>query len=202
MNLGLYENYLALLAKGRRKEAGLLLDAFLQSFSAFEEREHWTRSFLKTHTYGKRVRHELYAELIFPVLLAGSQRRDALSLYWLAGTSQNLYRARRLHEQIQFRGEISLLKEAYAVDPSSSEVREALLRSLLDYFRHAAHEWPAGILWGMDGATLDQCKEIVSEVTFSRELDRECVHTLSIDEFESKLKQYQDRLNSGSASMR
>src|SRR5262245_37883430 len=27
-----------------------------------------------------------------------------------------------------------------------------------------------GILWLMDGATLDQCKEIMSEVTFSREL--------------------------------
>jgi hypothetical protein len=176
-----------------------LLDAFLQSFSTFEEREQWTRSFLKTHAYGKRVRHELYAEVIFPVLLAGSQRKDAWSLYWLAGTSQDLYRARRLHEQIQFRGEISLLKEAYALDPSSSEVRKALLKSLMDYFRYAAHEWPTCILWGMDGATRDQFNDMMSEVTFSRELDRECVHTLSIDEFESKLKQYQDRLISGSA---
>jgi hypothetical protein len=49
----------------------------------------------------------------------------------------------------------------------------------------------------MDGATLDECNEIMTEVTFSRELDRECVHALSIDEFESKLKQYQDRLISG-----
>ena len=81
-------------------------------------------------------------------------------------------------------------------------MREALLEGLLGYFRHAAHEWPACIQRGMDAATLDQCNEIMSEVTFSRELDREGVHTLSLDEFESKLKQYQERLISGSASMR
>jgi len=99
-----------LLAGGRREDAGLMLDAFLRSFKTSEQREQWPRRFLKTHTYGAKVRHEVYAELIFPVLLAGSKRGDAWSLYWLAGTSQNLYRARGLHEQITFKGEIGLLK--------------------------------------------------------------------------------------------
>jgi hypothetical protein len=75
-----------------------------------------------------------------------------------------------------------------------------LLKSLLHYFDHASHEWPAGILWGMNGATLDQCNEIMSEVTFARELDRECAYALSIDEFESMLKQYQQRLVSDPGS--
>jgi hypothetical protein len=160
MNSALYEGYFTLLAEGRRKDAGVMLDAFLRSFNTSEEREQWTHAFLKTHTYGATVRHEIYAEIIFPVLLAGSKRNDAWSLYWLAGTSQNLYRARGLHEQIRFKGEIGPLKDAYTIDRTSIEVREALLKSLLDYFRHAGHEWPAGILWGMNGATLDQCDEI------------------------------------------
>jgi hypothetical protein len=46
----------------------------------------------------------------------------------------------------------------------------------------------------MDGATLDQCNEIMSAVTLARELDREGSYALLIDEFESKLKQYQERL--------
>ena len=198
MNSALYEDYLARLAEGRRKDAGVMLDAFLRSFNSAEEREQWTRTFLRTRTYGARVRHEIYAELIFPVLLAGSKRNDAWSLYWLAGTCQNLYTARRLHEQIKFKDKISLLKEAYAIDRNSSEVCEALLKSLLDYFCHASHEWPAGILWGNDGATLDQCNEIMSEVTLARELDRECAYALPIGEFESKFKQYQERLISHS----
>jgi hypothetical protein len=101
MNSALYEGYLASLAEGRRKDAGSMLDAFLRSFNTFEEREQWTHTFLRTHTYGERVRHEIYAEIIFPVLLTGSDRNDAWSLYWLAGTIQNLYRARGLYELIR-----------------------------------------------------------------------------------------------------
>ena len=44
-----------------------------------------------------------------------------------------------------------------------------------------------------DGATLDQCNEIMSEVALGRELDYE-FYALPIDEFESRLKQYQERL--------
>jgi hypothetical protein len=73
------------------------------------------------------------------------------------------------------------------------------LKSLLDFFCYASHEWPAGILWGSDGAILDQCNEIMSEVTLARGLDRECAYASSIDEFESKLKQYQERLTGGPA---
>jgi hypothetical protein len=194
MNPALYEDYWALLAAGRRNEARSSLNAFIQSFRTFEEREQWTRAFLATHAYGERVRHEIYAEVIFPVLLAGSRRKDAWSLFWLAGTSENLSRMRRLHEQIDFKGELAFLKEAYAADRSFSEVRKRLLKHLLNYFVYAGHEWPAGILWGLDGATVDQCAELMSEVILARELDRECAHTASIDEFESMLKQYQERL--------
>jgi hypothetical protein len=197
MNSALYGNYLARLAEGRRKDAGLMLDAFLRSFNSSEEREQWTRTFLTTHTYGARVRHELYAELIFPVLLAGSTRNDAWSFYWLAGTCQNLYSARGLYALIKFKRKTDLLKDAYAIDRTSTEVCRALLKSLLDDFAYASHEWPASILWSVNGATLNQCTEIMSEVALARELDRECAYALSIDEFESKVKQYKKRLMSG-----
>jgi len=187
---------LARLAEGRRKDAAVMLDAFLRSFNSSAEREQWTRTYLNTHTYGARVRHEIYAELIFPVLLAGSKRNDAWSLYWLAGTCQNLYSAHRLYALIKFKGKTDLLKEAYAIDRTSTEVRQALLKSLLDDFAYASHEWPAGILWSMNGATLEQCNEFMSEVTLARELDRESTYASSIDEFESKVKQYKKRLMS------
>jgi hypothetical protein len=151
---------------------------------------------LKAHTYGARIRHEIYAEIIFPLLFAGSKRNDAWSLYWLAGTCQNLYSAHRLYELIAFKSKTDLLKDAYAIDRASTEVREALLKSLLDDFAYASHEWPAAILWSMNGATLDQFTEIMSEVALARELDCECVYALSIDEFESKVKQCKERLMS------
>jgi hypothetical protein len=36
--------------------------------------------------------------------------------------------------------------------------------------------------WGNDGATLDQCNEIMSEVTLARELDPECAYALDAKE--------------------
>lgn len=194
MNLALYEGYLTRLAEGRRNDAKLMLDAFIRSFNSSEEREQWTRTFLQTHIYGAKIRHEVYADLVFPVLLAGSTRNEAWSLYWLAGTIQNLYSAHKLYESIKFKGKTDLLKDAYAIDRTSTEVSEALLKSLLDDFAYASHEWPAGILWSVNGATLDQCTEIMSEVALARELDRNCAYALAIDEFESQVKQYEERL--------
>jgi hypothetical protein len=123
MNSALYEGYLALLAEGRRKDAALILREFLRSFNSYEERELWSHTFLKNHAYGAGVRHEVYAEVIFPILLAGSKHTDAWSLYWLAGTSQNLYTAGGLHEQIKCKTELGLLKDAYAIDPGGRPLR-------------------------------------------------------------------------------
>ena len=198
MDLHLYEEYARLLAAGCRKEAAVVLRAFIQAFNSFSEREQWTGAFLRTHAFGAKIRHELYAEVIFPVLLAGSKRKDAWSLYWLAGTSQNLYGARQLHEQVGFKDATQLLKDAFAVDPNSISVRLALLDSLLSRFAHAAHEWPRGILWGMDGATLEQCNELMREVSLARELDGDRSRATLIDEFERKLHQYRGLLISRS----
>jgi hypothetical protein len=41
----------------------------------------------------------------------------------------------------------------------------------LDGFEYSEHEWPAGILYGMNGANLEQCQEIASAVTEARALD-------------------------------
>ena len=171
MNSALYEGYLA-------------------------EREQWTRTFLKTHTYGARVRHEIYAELIFPVLLAGSKRNDAWSLYWLAGTCQNLYSAHSLYELIKFKRKTDLLKDAYAIDRASTEVREALLKVCWMISLTPAMSGRQLYYGALNGLHPTSVSKIMSEVAFARELDREYAYALSIDEFESKVKQYKERLMS------
>jgi hypothetical protein len=79
--------------RGLRKEAKLSICQFVESFTDFAEMEAWTRKFLSTFKGGKRIRHELYERIIFPVLLAGHDRLDPWSIYWLAETAQNLYSA-------------------------------------------------------------------------------------------------------------
>ena len=190
MDLPWYDKYEELLAEGRRAEAKEVLRKFLKRFGGFEDREQWTRAFLSRHAFGQKIRHEVYSELIFPVIFEGSKSKDAWSLFWLGGTSQNLYSARRLHAQVGFKTELQFLRIAYEADASSTRIRSALLRSLLDSFGHAAHEWPAGILWGMDGATPEQCKMLLCDVALARELNQGHLSAASIDDFEHKVLSY------------
>ena len=196
-----YDRFLAAAAAGRKQQAAQNVAAFVASFASDVERETWTREFLASHAYGKRVRHEIYARVVFPVLLAGASRGDPWSLYWLAGTAQNHYSDQRLGERLSFKTELDLLKDAYAIEPGQDEVRRVLLAAVLAFFAHADHEWPAVILWGMDGATPAQCDGLLKEIHFARTLDAKGNYGELIGEFESKVRAYQERLlQDGSAS--
>ena len=200
MDLDLYNKFLAAAAIGCKRDAAQAVAAFVASFAGDAERESWTREFLATHTYSARVRHEIYAEVIFPVLIDGASHGDAWSLYWLAGTAQNHYSDRRLSERIGFRTELGLLKEAYAIQPEQDEVRRALLTAVLAFLDHATHEWPAVILWGMDGATPTQCNEILEEINLTRTLDVDGANGTLIEDIDSKVRAYQElRLQNHSA---
>lgn len=182
-------------SKGLKKQAKAAVQQFVACFESFDEKEAWTRSFLKQHEYGGGVRYEIYANIIFPVLLDGLHRQDAWSVYWLAGTAQNHYSDARLHAKLGHQSELQLIKAAYSLDPGKPEIRVALLSNLISFFNYAVHEWPSGILWGMDGATVSECNVIQEEIDFARTLDGEQRHTEFLDDFQDKLKIYLERIS-------
>src|SRR5690348_5477105 len=152
MDAELYQQYIALKNVGKKAQAKAVLERFLASFGSGEEKEQWVRAFLESGDFGYRIRHEIYEQLVFPVLLKGYHAKDPWSLLWLAKTDQNLYSARWLHSQVDFKSEYQLLKELYEITPDEM-TRNQLLRSNLTWFEYCQHEWPAGILYGMDGAS-------------------------------------------------
>ncbi len=200
MDLSSYEEFERLSNAGLRRQAVPYLKAFLASFKDESEREQWTVSFLATHTYGSKMRHEVFEDVVFPVLLAGWQRKDVWSMYWLAGTSQNLYSAKQLWKKYDYPSEFGFLMEAIAIDPDHVDVRAALLNVLLDQMNYAEHEWPAAILSGNEGASLDDCANFAERISLARELDEGISNAGFIDEFERKLRIYQERLFERGAS--
>ena len=194
MDEALYREFVELSATGRKTEARERLNRFLNSFESFEEKQRWTREFLKRGEFGHRIRHEIYSEVIFPVLEHGLHEGDSECIVWLARTSQNLHDARELHQRIGFLSESMLLRRAFAMRPQDGELKRLLLRRLLEWLSYCEHEWPLGILYGNNGATLAECEEIALEVSFGRELDSQGEHASFFDEFEIKLEHYQERL--------
>ena len=195
MNAERYQQYLALKDAGKKEQAKAILDSFLASFESDEEKEQWVRAFLESGDFDHRIRHEIYEQLVFPVLLKGYHANDPWSLLWLAKTQQNLYSAQWLHSQVDSKSPYELLREAYAIAPDEA-IRKELLRTDLEGYAYCEHEWPAGILYeGGRGASIEQCDDLLKEIEFTRTLDKEGRHKLYLDSFEAKVIEYRARLS-------
>ncbi|HYF63470.1 MAG TPA: hypothetical protein VD886_11695 [Herpetosiphonaceae bacterium] len=193
MDVSQYAAFLALRDRGDKAGAAAAVSAFIASFGSFDERYDWVADFLEREFGGGKMRHEIYRDLVFPVLLAGYRRRDAWAVAWLARTCQNLYACRECRGLIGDTTEYALWLEAYRLRPDG-ETRAALLKQQIAWFRFSEHEWPRGILYGMNGATPAQCAEILAEVGFARELDTNGECTRFLDAYERKVRDYQGRL--------
>lgn len=193
-NLQLYEAFEQQLSAGRRKEAAQAITRFVQSFSGLDEKRQWTEAFLSGWKGSHKIRHELYEQVIFPALLDSYQRSELWGIRWLARTARNLYQASALWEQIDRKSEYQLLDQLLSITPHDAEARAELLAVQIDWLRHCGHEWPSGILYGNDGATLRQCAEIEQAVTKARALDLCRNYSAFLTEFEAKLDEYVSRL--------
>lgn len=184
----LYQEFLSKkhLNKERAKTA---LSEFIASFADQQEKAEWARWFLEKEDFG----HEIYREIIFPFLVGGYKNGDAWAILHLARTINNLASENDLHSQINFASSTELLKQSYALAPNE-EVRDEILRSDLQFYAYSAHEWPVGILWGHNGATIEQCQQLIDEVRWTRTLDKEGTYKIALDDYENKVREYQQRL--------
>jgi hypothetical protein len=57
------------------------------------------------------------------------------------------------------------------------------------------HEWPGGILFGTDGATRQECDQILQEVEYAKKLDLGARHSIFLSIFEARVLEYIDRLS-------
>lgn len=196
MDATLFEKYTELNAVGRKSEAKAAMVQFVASFASLGEKQAWSRDHLQSLEIngGGRVRHELYEGVIFPALLEGYRRNDAWSLFWLAKTIQNLFSAQQLHKLVDRKSDLDLLMQAFALDEGSTEIRDALLRRLVSEFEYCEHEWPSGILYGLDGATPVECDLLMDELSLARKLDTEGRFAGFLWRFERRLELYRARL--------
>ncbi len=194
MNTKHFDAYVNAKDLGKKGQARLFLEQFVESFSTFEEKVEWTKWYLENSTFGHTIRHEIYENVVFPVLLDGYHRGDTWSLRWLVKTDQNMNKADHLGKQIDHKSALLMLKELYVSNPEDEETRSLLLERQIDWFQFSVHEWPAGILNGMDGATEEDCREILKDVETARTLDKENRYTDFLDDYETKVREYQHRI--------
>ncbi|MBQ4837100.1 hypothetical protein [Pseudoalteromonas luteoviolacea] len=133
--------------------------------------------------------------LVYPTLKRGFEVGDYDSTLWLGKLIQNIYQTKGLFEELGSLVEMDFYKRCHEIDPENNQGNGLLLGSLLNWFSYCEHEWPAGILYGNDGASIEQCEEIRNEVKFALSLVTEQADIDFIEQFLEKLVQYETRLS-------
>lgn len=192
MNSEHYQNFLRFQSLGQKNKATKSLRDFISSFESIEEIDNWVWANLAdlSSNSNARVRHEIFHELIYPVLKSGYNKGDFTSTLWLAKLIQNVYQMAKIHEELVGVSEMELLRKCHTLEPENNEVRLLLLECIVKVLQYSEHEWPRGILYSHDGATLEQCEEIAEEIELALRLDKEYQYTCFIKQFTKKLDQY------------
>lgn len=197
MKIEYYKKFEDELNKGLKKQAASSVKKFVESFENVNEIQAWVWEYLSElpkDSYGN-IRHELFTGLIYPVLKDGYDRTDLECTLWLGKLIQNVYKDKNIHKELGYPSDLLLYRKCYEIDPENHENNGYLLRSIFSWLSHCEHEWPSGILYGMDGATLEQCKEIREEVAFARSLTDSKSDLDYLEQFLEKLAEYEKRLN-------
>lgn len=197
MNIEHYNEFIRFQEKGLKKQATESVRAFISSFMDDKEVQDWVWSYLpelKTNQHS-RIRHETFVELVYPVLNRGYQAEEYKPTLWLGKLIQNIYQAPKLHEELNHITDNQLYRKCFKLNSEDNEVRSLLLQNIVQWLDYCIHEWPSGILYGNDGATLKQCQEIREEVEFAKKLDANKEYSDFFSDFEDMLIQYESRLN-------
>ncbi len=183
---------------GLKKKAKKTLDQFISSFLSFDEKKKWAESvisrFIKEDC---KIRHELFEQIIFPVLYEGYKEKEFEATFRLSQLTQNMYQSKKAQELL---GDITaeqLLIQCSKIDPSNEVVRKKRLHLGLNWLDFSVHEWPSGILYGMNGATLAQCEEIEYSLAELIELDKANEYEEEFASYREKLDEYKKRISRG-----
>jgi hypothetical protein len=164
----LWQTYIDAERKGIRADALRALAAAVDALLELprDERHSWVlrvASDFAGDNCGFPLRTPLFRKVILPELAAGTLAGEPSCARLLAHFDQFLLRVGpgecALPEALCSRR--GLLAEALRLEPSDSRARAALVEWDARYLVYTLHELPSGVLYGHDGASVDQCEELL-----------------------------------------
>lgn len=147
------------------------------------------------------VRFPLFRRVLVPALSQGLRSGEPGCARWLA-SFVSLFAGEHADELTpDLQNPVALLKEALRLDPTDDCARRRLVDLRAARLRYTLHELPAGVLFGHDGATAEQCdelRELLEE--FERDVSatsQEARFTALIEDCKYHFRAYGDYRRSG-----
>ncbi len=173
----LWNEYLDAENRGTRKLKLGSLDRFICSLLDLpkETWTDWAITFCLLHETGETsipIRQQLFATVLFPAMMHSWKSGTAGSLRLLAGFFDQIYRCesciREIPEELQ--SPELLLREELRLNPNDKRTGLMLVSCMAGYVVHTLHELPDGVLYGMDGASISECAELIEYIIEFQEL--------------------------------
>ena len=109
------------------------------------------------------IRQPLYKNLIYPVLSERVTKNDLKSIKVLLQLDQHLLNYQRYTKDTQYSSFI-LLEKGLSISSDDIELLGFYESKTREYFNYTLHEIPSGVLYGINGATIAECDELINEV--------------------------------------
>lgn len=127
-------------------------------------RHEWAKgvaAFVSDHGGDTPIRFPLFRRVLLPVLVEGVRCGEPGYARWLASFEPLLVNSREPQLPPNLQTAMGLLAEAVRVDPDDVLARGRLIEKQASYLEYSLHELPAGVLYGMNGATPEQCEQLL-----------------------------------------
>ena len=162
----LWEAYLAAEDDRIREVTMPALDRFIEAVLAHDPAvwHAWGRDLAIGVSDGQLdvpVRFPLFRRVVLPALAEGVVRGIAHCARALASFESLLANTPEVPLPEPLQSAVELLREALARDPADRLARERLVERWQGYLEYTLHELPAGVLYGRDGATIQECGELL-----------------------------------------
>jgi hypothetical protein len=109
------------------------------------------------------IRQQLFRHLIYPILSKQVEQNDIIAIKGLLRLDQLLISYRGYTKDAKYSSWI-LLEKGLSISPDDRELLELSESNTRNYLISTLHELPSGILYGTNGANIEECEELIEEI--------------------------------------
>ncbi|MCF1716850.1 hypothetical protein L0U88_19565 [Flavihumibacter sp. RY-1] len=110
-----------------------------------------------------RIRQPLFKHLIYPILSDQVEQNNVNAIKGLLKLDQHLVSYQGYTKDNTY-SSWTLLEKGLSISPDDRELLELSEKATRDYLNYTLHELPTGVLYGANGATFEECEELIQEV--------------------------------------
>ena len=109
------------------------------------------------------IRQPLYKNLIYPILSDQVEQNDVNAIKGLIRLDQHLVSYQGYTKDTKY-SSWTLLEKGLSISPYDRELLEFSEKTTRNYLSYTLHELPTGVLYGTNGASIEECEELINEV--------------------------------------